>query len=1352
MHILNKKYALYFFQVISLLFCLTGVSWSEDELYKFDRLWPGLKNLWHSNFFDITDVITEDGYVDESEPGGDIVVDHDKYLYIADVFNHRIKKYSPNGQLVTMWGELGQLKGQFDQPRGIAVDSRNCIYVTDFNNNRIQKFTSDGEIIQMWGKPGADPGEFNGVRGIAVDKYNDIYVADIYNNRIQKFDSNGVFLLEITTNYMDEPEDVTVDNMGHIYVANTWSSEIIQLTDTGEYKNSWFKKNDYCYYFSVAFYRNKFIFALGDNYIYQYSLNGTLLSCIPASHITGESKTSLVQIYIDPDNNIYLIDAGMDSVWKLTPEGESVSKWGTSSSIPGDFHYPTDIDVDSDGYIYVADSKNDRIQKFTTDSRLVNCWGETGSDEGKFKFPCGLAIGQSNTIFVCDKNNDRVQQFSSSGVFQKSWGGFGFGSGKFQEPDGIAVDHENNVYVVDSNHLVQKFNSNGEFLSQWGSDDYSDGQLLYPSGIDTDSNGNIYVCDQNNHILKFDSNGIFLATWGKHGNHSGQFDWPSNISIDNNNHVWVVDTGNQRIQKFDENGQFITSFGSLGTNPGQFRMPMGIAVNANDDVFVSDTTNNRIQVFEKRMITQGKSKAIILAGGGKSRTNGIWDATQICTNAAYDTLLYRGFSKHDIYYLSPNTTLDLDYNRLPDDIDADATVEHLKHAITEWAADAEFLVIYLVDHGTEQLMRINETQTVSASDLDSWMDQIQSNQTKTIVFIYDACKSGSFLETLTPPQEKKRIVITSTASDENAHFISKATISFSLYFWNQILNGTTVYNAFHIASQAMAYPYLYQTGQIDDNGDGIFNEMDGNFSKITDLGSNKTIVSDDLPVITSVSAPQLLTHTSTAEISAYTVTDDDDIERVWATIIPPAYQPETFLNPVKQLPTIELFAHGTQTYTAMYHDFHMKGTYQVVIYAKDRKNHIAIPKITTVTIDLPIRKKAIVILGGNSSDIYWKARNEMGKLACEALKFQGYADENIYFLSPVQDSPLWNGQPTFNNCQYALETWANHELTQDLVLYMSGIGNADSLELIGNETLPYDQLSQWLDQLQNTIPGLVTVIFDACHSANYIKFLEPPEGKKRIVIASSGENQPSCFLFNGRLSFSSFFWEGILNGHNIENAFYKAETALSFLNINQTPFLDDNGNGIGNEKTDRVLSQASIIGTGIMLGNDDPFIGNIDMIQSKTDPSMILFQTNHVNSDRKIVDVFAFVQYPGEKLIQPECFIEDFPTIHFNYHSDTNTYEGMLSGLSVSGQYEIMVYSQDIDGNFSAPLNQTFTFFSENDWDGDGQLSISDILTGLNILSSKDSSIDQAKESNRRFYYNTVDMPGIIHLMKQLSL
>jgi len=464
----NRTIGLVGVQVISLTIFLISVSWSADEIYKFDRLWPGLNNLWHSNFFDIKDVISPDGVIEEFEPGGDIVVDHDGFLYIADVFNNRIKKYSTSGQLVTMWGEFGQLEGQFDQPRGIAVDSRNCIYVTDFYNHRIQKFSSDGDFIQMWGKGGDDVGEFNGVKGIAIDKYDDIYVADIYNNRIQKFDSKGVFILEMTISIMDEPEDVTLDNMGHVYVANTWSSDIIQLTDKGEYIDNWFQVNDYCYYSSVAFYKNDYIFAIGNNYIYQYALNGDLITCNPAKRITGDMNTNLVQIYIDSENSIYLIDAGMDSVWKLSPELHPVFRWGTKSSEPGKFHSPTDIDVDSDGFIYVVDSGNDRIQKFTADAKLVTSWGHSGCFEGEFDFPCGLAINQSNMIFVCDKYNHRIQKFSSSGTFLNSWGEFGFGEGTFQEPAGIAVDHLNNVYVVDCNHYVQKFNSNGDFLSQWG--------------------------------------------------------------------------------------------------------------------------------------------------------------------------------------------------------------------------------------------------------------------------------------------------------------------------------------------------------------------------------------------------------------------------------------------------------------------------------------------------------------------------------------------------------------------------------------------------------------------------------------------------------------------------------------------------------------------------------------------------------------------------------------------------------------------------------------------------------------------------------------------------------------------
>ena len=70
--------------------------------------------------------------------------------------------------------------------------------------------------------------------------------------------------------------------------------------------------------------------------------------------------------------------------------------------------------------------------------------------------------------------------------------------------------------------------------------------------------------------------------------------------------------------------------------------------------------------------------------------------------------------------------------------------------------DADSLVIYLVDHGGKDTFRMRGTETLSAADLDSWLDTLQNTMTGKVTVIYDACESGSFLSSLTPPPGKER--------------------------------------------------------------------------------------------------------------------------------------------------------------------------------------------------------------------------------------------------------------------------------------------------------------------------------------------------------------------------------------------------------------------------------------------------------------------------------------------------------------------------------------------------------------------------------------------------------------------
>ena len=163
----------------------------------------------------------------------------DGSYYIADSHNHRIQKFSAAGEFLTSWGSYASVDigaapgGTFNEPWGIAVAPDGSVYVADTWNYRIQKFSPDGKFITMWGEPGPGetPTKFWGPRGVAVDQDGLVYITDTGNNRVVVFDDQGKFLTQFGINGInpgefDEPVGIAVDEDGLVYVADTWNQRI----------------------------------------------------------------------------------------------------------------------------------------------------------------------------------------------------------------------------------------------------------------------------------------------------------------------------------------------------------------------------------------------------------------------------------------------------------------------------------------------------------------------------------------------------------------------------------------------------------------------------------------------------------------------------------------------------------------------------------------------------------------------------------------------------------------------------------------------------------------------------------------------------------------------------------------------------------------------------------------------------------------------------------------------------------------------------------------------------------------------------------------------------------------------
>ena len=84
---------------------------------------------------------------------------------------------------MSSWGESGSGEGQLNGAAGIALDADGSVVVVDSLNHRVQRFTRDGEYLGGFGGHGSGDGQFDMPWGVTIDAEGAIYVADWRNQR-----------------------------------------------------------------------------------------------------------------------------------------------------------------------------------------------------------------------------------------------------------------------------------------------------------------------------------------------------------------------------------------------------------------------------------------------------------------------------------------------------------------------------------------------------------------------------------------------------------------------------------------------------------------------------------------------------------------------------------------------------------------------------------------------------------------------------------------------------------------------------------------------------------------------------------------------------------------------------------------------------------------------------------------------------------------------------------------------------------------------------------------------------------------------------------------------------------------
>ena len=328
-------------------------------------------------------------------------------------------------------------------------------------------------------------------------------------------------------------------------------------------------------------------------------------------------------------------------------------------------------------------------------------------------------------------------------------------------------------------------------------------------------------------------------------------------------------------------------------------------------------------------------RAALVLGGSTNRPD--WDNQAAAAAAVYQTLRARRYPADRIRFLSPAPFFDADGDGT-NDASALPSIDALSDVLTNWAAAAQRLTLYLVGPGSNYLFELSESNALDSALLDAWLDAYQeSNRAANVIL--DFSGAGAFVTNLLPPPGRERISIAGARAYDSALFAENGLVSFSQYFLSQVFGGQTIGESFNRAKKAIrrVSGSARQRAQLDDNGNGLPDEKndDGSIARARYLGT-AFLTGADAPSIGKVIPPTLLTSGSELLIWAGDITDADGISNVWCIVTPPAESGTQALAQVQLA-----FNAASNRYETLLAALTNPGSYALTFYARDNLGEVS---------------------------------------------------------------------------------------------------------------------------------------------------------------------------------------------------------------------------------------------------------------------------------------------------------------------------------------------------------------------------------------------------------------------------
>jgi sugar lactone lactonase YvrE len=314
---------------------------------------------------------------------------------------------------------------ELNLPRALTVDAAGDVFVADTFNHRIRRIDPGGVITTVAGNGVAgstgDGGpataaEIKWPHSVAVDRAGDVYLTDSPNHRIRKVDhATGIITtvagtgtagyngdgIPATSARIDDPKGVMVDDdgQGHVtvYIADSLNQRVRKVTPDG------------------------IIHTIAGTGAQGYNGDG-----IPATRASLYRPRGMA---LDAAGNVYIADDDNHRVRRIDPNGVITTIAGTGvagyngDGIPAtqaQLNNPRTLALDPAGFLYIADGTNSRVRRVDLAGGVITTVAGTGvngySGDGgaatsaELAAARGVGLGPDGTLYIADTFNSRLRK------------------------------------------------------------------------------------------------------------------------------------------------------------------------------------------------------------------------------------------------------------------------------------------------------------------------------------------------------------------------------------------------------------------------------------------------------------------------------------------------------------------------------------------------------------------------------------------------------------------------------------------------------------------------------------------------------------------------------------------------------------------------------------------------------------------------------------------------------------------------------------------------------------------------------------------------------------------------------